>query len=106
MTLSAVVTVHNEEVRLADCLAALSFAYEIVVVLDRCTDGTRAIAQRFTDRLIEGAWQLEGARRNAGIEAARGDWILEVDADERVSPALAAEIRDTIARSKIGRAHV
>jgi glycosyltransferase involved in cell wall biosynthesis len=99
MTLSAVVTVHNEEARIADCLAALSFTDEIVVVLDRCTDGTRAIAQRFTDRLIEGAWQLEGARRNAGIEAARGDWIVEVDADERVSPALAAEIRDTVARS-------
>jgi len=99
MTLSAVVTVHNEEARIADCLAALAFADEIVVVLDRCTDGTRTLAARFTDRLVDGAWHIEGARRNAGIEAARSDWILEVDADERVSPALAAEIRDTVTRS-------
>ena len=99
MMLSAVVTVHNEEARIADCLATVNFADEIVVVLDRCTDGTRAIAERFTDRLIEGEWQIEGARRNTGIEAAQGDWILEVDADERVSPALAAEIRATAAHS-------
>jgi glycosyltransferase involved in cell wall biosynthesis len=99
MTLSAVITAHNEEARIADCLSALSFADEIVVVLDRCTDGTAAVTRRFTDRLLEGAWEIEGARRNAGIDAARGDWILEVDADERVSPALAAEIRETVARS-------
>jgi glycosyltransferase involved in cell wall biosynthesis len=50
--LSALVVAHNEEDQLADCLACLSFADEIVVVLDRCTDGSRDIARRYTDRII------------------------------------------------------
>ncbi len=64
-----------------------------VVALDRCRDRSREIAAGFTDRLIEGAWEREGPRRHAGIDACRGTWIVEIDADERVGPALAAEIR-------------
>jgi glycosyltransferase involved in cell wall biosynthesis len=101
--LSALVTVHNEERQLADCLGPLSFADEIVVVLDRCTDRSRAIAEAAGAKLVEGAWPLEGERRNAGIAACRGDWILEVDADERVSPDLAREIRDLAATSAFDR---
>ena len=94
--LSALVVVHNEEAQLADCLERLGFADEIVVVLDRCSDGSRNIAARYADRLVAGAWEIEGPRRNAGIEACSGDWVIEVDADERVSEALAAEIRAAI----------
>jgi len=90
--LSALVVAHNEEAQLADCLATLDFANELVVVLDRCTDGSKAIAERAGAKLIEGAWELEGPRRNAGIDACTGDWVLEVDADERVPEALAQEI--------------
>ena len=95
-SLSALVVAHNEEARLADCLDRLGFADEIVVVLDRCDDGSRDIAARYTENLIEGAWEIEGPRRNAGIAACSGDWLLEVDADERVSMALAEEIRVVI----------
>ena len=102
-TLSALVVIHNEEARLADCLERLRFADEIVVVLDRCTDRSADIARRYTSTLVEGAWELEAGRRNAGIDACRGDWILEVDADERVSPALAAEIRQVISTSTYDR---
>ncbi|MDP6622715.1 MAG: glycosyltransferase family 2 protein [Alphaproteobacteria bacterium] len=94
--LSALVVAHNEERQLAACLERLAFADEIVVVLDRCDDASAAIAGQFTERLIEGAWPLEGDRRNAGIEACAGDWIIEVDADERLPEALAVEIRETI----------
>jgi glycosyltransferase involved in cell wall biosynthesis len=94
--LSAVTSVHNEEDKLAACLEKLSFADEIVVVLDRCTDGTRAIAEKYTDRIIEGGWAIEGDRRNAAIEACNGDWIFEIDADEHVTPELAVEIRKVI----------
>ncbi len=94
--LSALVVAHNEEVQLADCLRPLAFADETVVVLDRCGDGSRAIAERFGARVVEGAWEIEGPRRNAGIEACTGDWIFEVDADERVPAALADEIRAAI----------
>ncbi len=99
LTLSAVVVAHNEEAQLADCLAALSFADEIVVLLDRCTDRSRDIAGRFTDRVVQGAWPREAPRRSAAIAACTGDWIFEADADERVSPALAAEIRSVVAHS-------
>jgi glycosyltransferase involved in cell wall biosynthesis len=97
--LSALVVAHDEERQLSDCLATLTFADEIVVVLDRCQDCSREIALGFTDRVVEGAWEREGPRRHAGIEACQGDWILEIDADERVSPELAAEIRSVIAAS-------
>lgn len=97
--LSALVVAHNEERRLEACLAKLGFTDEIVVVLDKCTDGSKTIANRFTDRLLEGAWEIEGDRRNAGIEFCRGEWILEVDADEHVTPELAAEIRAVITTS-------
>lgn len=101
-SLSALVVAHNEEAQLAECLETLAFADEIVVVLDKCTDGSRAIAERFSKRLIEGAWEIEGGRRNAGIEACSGDWTLEVDADERVSQALAEEIRAVVATAEPG----
>ena len=92
LKLSAVISVHNEENQLTECLKTLEFADEIVVLLDKCTDGSEAIARTFTDRIVHGAWPKEGARRNAGIEACTGNWVFEIDADERVSEALAREI--------------
>lgn len=96
VALSAVISVHNEEEQLADCLERLAFADEIVVLLDACTDGSKGVAERFTDRIIEGDWDIEGDRRNAGIENCGGAWVFEVDADERVPKALADEIRRVI----------
>jgi glycosyltransferase involved in cell wall biosynthesis len=100
--LSALVVAHNEEAELDACLASLAFADEIVVVLDRCTDGSLAIAQAHGAIIEEGAWEIEGARRNHGIDRCSGDWIVEVDADERVTDALAREIRETIAHAGYG----
>lgn len=100
--LSALVVAHDEERQLAQCLESLSFADELVVVLDRCTDRSKSIAERFGARILEGAWEVEGPRRMAGIAACRGDWILEVDADERVPPALAAEIRAVLPGARPG----
>jgi Glycosyltransferases involved in cell wall biogenesis len=96
MKLSALVVAHDEEARLAACLEKLAFADELVVVCDKCTDRTREIAESFGARTVEGSWDIEGDRRNTGIAACTGDWILEVDADEHVPPALAAEIRAVI----------
>lgn len=99
MLVSALVVAHNEEARLAACLEKLGFADEIVVVLDRCTDGSKTIALSFGARIIEGAWPLEGPRRNTGIDACRGVWVMEVDADEHIPPALGEEIRHVAATS-------
>jgi glycosyltransferase involved in cell wall biosynthesis len=97
--LSALVVAHDEERQLAECLAGLAFADEIVVVLDRCRDRSRDIALAATAHILEGAWEREGPRRHAGIELCRGEWILEIDADERVTPELAAEVVQTVAGS-------
>jgi glycosyltransferase involved in cell wall biosynthesis len=97
--LSALIVARNEQERLPDCLASVAFADEVVVVLDRSTDASAEIARTAGAKVIEGGWELEGERRNTGIEACTGDWILEVDADERVSPELARAIRATIATS-------
>ncbi len=94
--LSALISVHNEEKQLAECLTRLAFADEIVVALDKCTDASKIIALRYTDRVFEGAWKIEGERRNAAIGFCRGTWIFEVDADERVPEALAREIRQVM----------
>ncbi|MFO0295315.1 MAG: glycosyltransferase family 2 protein [Rhodospirillales bacterium] len=94
--LSALVVAHDEEANLPDCLERLRFADEIVVLLDRCSDGSRAVAERFGARILEGAWPQEGERRNTGIAACRGRWILEIDADERLHPDLAALIRRSL----------
>jgi len=101
-TLSALVVAHNEERQLEACLFALKFADELVVVLDKCTDRSKEIAGKFAHQIIEGAWEIEGERRNLGIDACKSDWILEIDADERVSETLAQEIRATIADAAPG----
>src|SRR5512135_2051714 len=100
--LSALVVARNEAARLGACLERLRFADEIVVVLDRSTDDTARIARTTGARLVEGGWEIEGERRNAGIDACTGDWILEVDADEWATPELAAEIRARLPGARSG----
>ena len=99
LKLSAVISVHNEESQLAECLKTLEFADEIVVLLDKCTDDSEVVARKFTNRIVPGAWPKEGARRNAGIEACTGDWVFEIDADERVTEGLSREIRHVVETS-------
>jgi glycosyltransferase involved in cell wall biosynthesis len=96
--LSAVVVARNEQDQLAACLERLRFADEIVVVLDRSNDRSAEIARGCGARVIEGTWELEGPRRNAGLDQCRCDWIIEIDADERVPEALAQEVRAAIAQ--------
>jgi glycosyltransferase involved in cell wall biosynthesis len=95
--LSALVVARNEERQLAACLETLRFADEIVVALDRTTDRSAEIARQFGARVVEGAWPLEGERRTAAVAACRGEWIIEIDADERATPGLAEEVRRVIA---------
>ena len=96
MKVSAVVVAHNEEAQLNDCLKCLTWVDEIVIVLDKCNDRSSDIARRYSNRIIEGSWPIEGPRRHAGIDVATGPWILEVDADERITPELAREIEGLV----------
>ncbi|WP_299377198.1 glycosyltransferase family 2 protein [uncultured Kiloniella sp.] len=97
--LSALLVIHNEEARIRDCLERVKFCDEIVVVLDRCTDGSKDIVLEYTDRIVEGGWPIEGDRRNMGNDTCRGQWVLEIDADEHIPPELATEIRSTIQKN-------
>ena len=99
MTITALVVARNEAARLPACLASLAQADAILVVLDRSTDASAAIARQHGARVLEGEWALEGERRNAGIAAATSDWVFEVDADEQVPPELWAAIRAVTATS-------
>jgi glycosyltransferase involved in cell wall biosynthesis len=96
--LSAVVITHNEASRVAGCLESLAFADEIVVVDDESADETAEIARRYTPRVIVHAHEGENfdLNKNIGMDAATGDWVLLVDADERVTEALADEVRRVI----------
>jgi glycosyltransferase involved in cell wall biosynthesis len=100
--LSALLCVRNEEARIEDCLRQLSFCDEVVVVADRCTDRTEALAARNGARVISGIFPLEGHRKHAGLDACTGAWIIEIDADEEIDDALALEIRLTIESDPAG----
>ena len=92
-TLSAAVVVLNEEDRLRACLESVVWADEIVVVDSGSSDKTMAIAREFTDRAMFRAWEGYGAQKNFALGQCRGDWLLSIDADERVSDALREEIQ-------------
>lgn len=87
----------DEERRLPACLQSLDFCDEIVLVDGGSRDRTAEIARAAGARVIENPWPGFAAQRNVALDHAHGDWALEIDADERVSPALAASIRAMLA---------
>jgi glycosyltransferase involved in cell wall biosynthesis len=91
--LTATVITKNESVNLAEALDSVAFADEIVIVDCGSTDDTVEIARGYTDRVIVRPWPGYVAQKNFAAEQASHDWILSVDADERVPVALAEEIR-------------
>lgn len=95
--LSVIVITRNEEDRLADCLESVRWAREIIVVDDHSTDRTVEIARRFTDRIVQRKMEIEGVHRNFAYELATQEWILSLDADERVTPELRDEIASLLA---------
>jgi len=82
----------NEEDRIGDCLASLAFCDEIVVVDSHSTDRTREVAAEHGARVIERDWPGHVAQKEFTIRAAANDWVLCVDADERITEQLQAEI--------------
>jgi glycosyltransferase involved in cell wall biosynthesis len=91
--LSVTVIARNEAVQIGAALESVAWADEIVVVDSESTDGTVAIAKRYTDRVIVRPWPGYSAQKNHAASLARHEWILSLDADERVTPELGAEIR-------------
>jgi len=84
----------NEEANIRDCLESVGWADEIVVSDSGSTDRTREICAEFGALVTSDAWRGFGAQKNLCASRARGEWILNIDADERVTP----ELRDEILR--------
>lgn len=96
MRVTATVITLNEAAHIEACLASLVWADEVIVVDSGSTDGTPDLARKAGARVIEREWPGYSAQKDFAAEQAAHDWILSVDADERVTPALAAEIRQTV----------
>lgn len=90
--LSIAIITKNEEERLPDCLRGTRFADEVVVVDSGSTDRTMEIAQDFGARTFVRDWQGYGPQKQFAIEQCGGDWILILDADERIPAQTADEI--------------
>jgi glycosyltransferase involved in cell wall biosynthesis len=97
-TLSAIVITRNEAHNLHDCLQSMhGLVDEIVVVDSQSTDATVAIAQQYSATVAQPAdWPGFGPQKNRALDMATCDWVLSIDADERVTPELAAEIRQVL----------
>lgn len=94
--LTVTVITRNEAANIGPALESVRWADEIVVVDAESQDETVDIARRFTDRVVVRPWPGYAAQKNFAAEQASHDWILSLDADERVSPALADEIRHAL----------
>lgn len=93
MILSVIIITKNEAANLQDCLESVSFADEIIVVDSQSTDGTQEIARSFGAKLeITSDWPGFGPQKNRALDLATQDWVLSIDADERVTPELKEEI--------------
>ena len=92
MPLSVVHITHNAASQLPECLASVAFADEVVVIDSDSTDGTREVATRYGARVVVKEWLGFGRQKQFAVEQAAHDWVLCLDADERVSPELAANL--------------
>jgi glycosyltransferase involved in cell wall biosynthesis len=95
---SVTVITFNEAANIAAALTSVSWADQIIVVDSQSTDDTVAIARRFTEHVIVRPWPGYVAQKNFAAQQAAHDWIVSLDADERVTPALASEIQAALER--------
>lgn len=97
MRLSAIVITKDEAAKIGACLDSLAFCDERIVVDGGSTDETVDIARAKGARVEHHDWEGFGPQKNYALSLATGDWVLSIDADETVSPALAAEIARAVA---------
>jgi len=98
VTLSVILITKNEAANIRACLESVAWADEIVVVDSGSTDGTVEIAREFTGKVyVHSDWPGFGPQKNRSLDNATGDWILSLDADERIPPELRAEIEAVLA---------
>src|SRR5215831_14576326 len=101
--LSVTIITKNEATDIAAALESVSWADERIVVDSGSTDDTVGIATRIADRVVVHEWPGFVAQKNYAASLASHDWILSLDADERVTPPLASEIQQTLAQEPTHR---
>ncbi|MGH8711465.1 MAG: glycosyltransferase family 2 protein, partial [Burkholderiales bacterium] len=97
MSLSVIIITKNEEQNMRGCLESVSWADEIIVVDSGSTDGTVGICKEFGAKVLVTDWPGFGPQKNRSLDLATGDWVLSLDADERVPAELRSEIQSIIA---------
>ncbi|MSQ69847.1 MAG: glycosyltransferase family 2 protein [Betaproteobacteria bacterium] len=102
MPLSAVIITHNAAASLEPCLASVAFADEVLIVDSDSSDDTVKLAERHRARVVRKKWLGFGPQKQFAIEAATHDWVLCIDADERVSELLQTSILAAIAAPESG----
>jgi len=99
--LSAVIITLNEELNIEACLQSLTFADEIVVIDANSTDQTKDLVKKFTEKCYSRDWEGYSSAKNFGIDKAENDWILSLDADERISDELRNSICKVLSESDL-----
>lgn len=98
--LSVIIITKNEAHDIRDCLESVRWANEIIVLDSGSTDNTIAICQEYTNKVFSTDWPGFGPQKNRALEKATGNWVLSLDADERIPPALQEEIKTAIQQNK------
>ena len=96
-SLSVIVITKNEEHNIADCLSSVAWADERVVVDSQSTDRTSELARKYTDKVMVTEWLGYAATKNLALQHCQSDWILWIDADERITPESRREIEQLLA---------
>jgi glycosyltransferase involved in cell wall biosynthesis len=99
--LSVIITTYNESTNIREAIASVNWADEIIVVDSYSTDGTPDIAKKLGARLFERSYSGPADQKNWAIPQAKNEWVLLLDADERPSADLTAEIRSILAAAEI-----
>lgn len=94
--LSVIIITKNEAHNIERCLQSVSWADEIIVFDSGSTDETVSIAKQYTDKVFQTDWSGYGVQKQRALSAASGEWVLNLDADESVTPALQSSIRRVI----------
>lgn len=100
-TISLTVVTKNEAHNIAACITSAPFVDQVIVLDSGSTDGTLEVAQAHGAQVLRSTdWRGFGIQKNRALDSAIGVWILSLDADERLTPALALEIRDCISQAE------
>lgn len=99
--LSVIVITKNEAQHIGRCLASVAWADEIIVLDSGSTDATVELCKHYTDQVFSTDWPGFGIQKQRALAKASHPWVLSIDADEEISPALRAEIQQTIKQSAV-----